>query len=421
MGGRLEFQNISVSYGEKPVLSDFSAVLEPGEFVGLIGANGAGKSTLIKCVSGLLPLSGGRILLDGTDNSLLKPISRARRVAVVPQNFHVEFDFTAEDIVSMGRNPYARERRKNLGEEKKIVRSAMERTAVWELGDRLFSQLSGGERQRVIIARAIAQQPAIILLDEPTSALDLSHQIEVMELIRELSQKEKLTIVAVLHDINLAARYCRRLIMLQKGRVLADGAPQEVILKTNLDQIYNMKVMVRPHPVFQCPEILPIRVLSGEAAATPLRIHVICGSGSAGRILEELDEMGHDVRAGVLNEGSDDWAMCKALGIPVIEERPFTMISPEKQRENLRAMKDADAVLIADVPFGTGNINNLSGLEELGVPVFFHTHCQDFTGGRLEERLRAMRKKSRLIEIGDHDEFLNIVRRGKKTGGAGEF
>ena len=410
MGGRLEFCGVSASYGETQVLSDFSMTLEPGDLTGLIGANGAGKSTLIRCVSGLLPLTSGRILLDGEDNAGFRPAARARKVAVVPQNFNVEFDFTAEDIVTMGRNPYAGEKGKSASRERRIVREAMERTGTAGFAGRLFSQLSGGEKQRVIIARAIAQEPEIILLDEPTSALDLSHQSEVMELVRQLSAEEGLTVMAVLHDVNLAARYCRRLVMMKGGKRIAEGSPREVVTRKNLNQIYNMKVIVREHPVFDCPEILPIRVLSGAATDRPLRIHVICGGAGAGRVLEELDEMGHDVSAGVLNQGSDDWAVCRALGIPMSEERPFTMISEEKQRENLEMMKDADVILVADIPFGAANINNLQGLEELGVPVVFHSHCQDFTGGGLAERISAIRRAGLLAEIGDHDEFLAMVR-----------
>ncbi len=406
----LEFQQVHAGYGSREILSGFSARLEPGEFVGLIGANGAGKSTLIKCVSGLLSLRSGRILIDGRDNSGLQPGERAKKVAVVPQAFEVEYDFTVEDIVFMGRNPYIREKGHNKAKDQELVNRALRMTKTEEFAGRLFSQLSGGEKQRVIIARAIAQEPEVILLDEPTSALDLSHQIEVMELIRRLNEEEGLTVVAVLHDVNLAARYCKRLIMLNDGMVIADGAPEQVIVKKNLNQIYHMKMMVRDNPLFGCPEIVPIRVLETEGVRTPLRIHVICGGTSAGKVLEQLDEMGHDVSAGVLNEGSGDWSVCRSLGLSMVEERPFTLITPEKQKENLAMMADADFILIADLPFGAANINNLLGLETQSAQVVFHTHCEDFTGGMLEERLRAIRSAGHLVEIEDHSQFVEMVR-----------
>ena len=250
----------------------------------------------------------------------------------------------------------------------------------------------------MIIARAIAQEPDIILLDEPTSALDVHHQIEVMELIDQLNKNDHMTVVAVLHDINLASRYCGRLIMIQGGRVVADGPPADVVIERNLKQLYNMKMLVRENAVFEKPEIVPIRVLEGEEARNPLHIHVICGGSGASKVIEELDDMGHRVTAGVINEGSDDWLVCKSLNLDIVGERPFTTISMEKQQENLKLMQDADIVLIADVPFGLGNVNNLEGLETLDAEIYLHANC-----------LNKIREKKTVVEIGDHDEFLEIL------------
>ena len=407
----LKFDGVHTGYGSKEVIKGFTADIHKGEFVGLIGSNGTGKSTLLKCLSGLLPITGGRIVVGGRDNAGLKQRERSQMVAVVPQSFDIDYDFTAEDIVLMGRNPYLSYKDRESAEDYRIVEQAMKMTKTLGFRGRMFNELSGGEKQRVIIARAIAQEPDIILLDEPTSALDVHHQIEVMELIDQLNKNDHMTVVAVLHDINLASRYCGRLIMIQGGRVVADGPPADVVIERNLKQLYNMKMLVRENAVFEKPEIVPIRVLEGEEARNPLHIHVICGGSGASKVIEELDDMGHRVTAGVINEGSDDWLVCKSLNLDIVGERPFTTISMEKQQENLKLMQDADIVLIADVPFGLGNVNNLEGLETLDAEIYLHANrlTNDFTEGRLNACLNKIREKKTVVEIGDHDEFLEIL------------
>ena len=185
-------------------------------------------------------------------------------VAVVPQSYYVDYDFTAEDIVMMGRNPYIDFRHRESEEDRAIVKRAMEMTNTEIFRDRYYNELSGGERQRVILARAIAQQPQIILLDEPTSALDLHHQIEVMELIRQLNEKENITVMAVLHDINLASRFCNRIVILKDGKIKADGTPQEIICREEMESLYQMKLLVKNNPLLEKPEIIPIRVMDEE-------------------------------------------------------------------------------------------------------------------------------------------------------------
>ena len=211
----LKFSHVAAGYRDREILHDVTLSVEEGDFVGLIGSNGTGKSTLIKCISGLLPLTKGEITICGREQSLLKSRERARLVAVVPQSYHVDYDFTVEDIVMMGRNPYLGFGKREDERDFEIVKNAMEATNTEIFRGRLYNELSGGERRRGILARAIAQQPRVILLDEPTSALDIHHQIEVMELIARLNREEHMTVLAVLHDINMAARFCRRIVMLR--------------------------------------------------------------------------------------------------------------------------------------------------------------------------------------------------------------
>ena len=390
----LSFSHAAVGYGEKVVLQDVSFQMKKGEYVALIGSNGTGKSTLIKCVSGLLPLTGGEIEICGKNSRKLKARERAQMVAVVPQSYYVDYDFTVEDIVMMGRNPYIDFRHRESQEDREIAERAMKLTKTDMFRNRLYNQLSGGERQRVILARAITQQPDIILLDEPTSALDLHHQIEVMELIRQLNEKEHITVLAVLHDINLASRFCSRIVILKDGKVKADGPPREIINRREMEELYEMQLLVKNNPLIEMPEIIPIRVMDEKQTAKPLRIHVICGEKGGVRILEQLTNMGHFVSAGVVNRESDDAEICEYLGIPRIEINSFQTVGPEEQEKNLELMKDADAVIVADIPFGEANIRNLDGLEHVKGELYIHRNIrtQDFTHGKLQKRLEEIQK-----------------------------
>lgn len=412
-GEILEFSHVAAGYGEREILKDVTMSVQEGEFTGLIGSNGTGKSTLIKCISGLLPLKRGNISICGKENTSLKSRERAQMVAVVPQSYHVEYDFTVEDIVMMGRNPYLSFRKKESQEDYDIVEDAMKATNTEIFRDRYYNELSGGERQRVILARAIAQKPRIILLDEPTSALDVHHQIEVMELITKLNREEHMTVLAVLHDINMASRFCKRMVMLQNGAVSVDGTPREVINRKNMESLYQMKLMIRENPLFHKPEMVPIRVMEEEKTAVSKRIHVICGAAGAVRLIEELDARGYRITAGVLNRESEDWKICRELGISCVEIEPFTPVTEDKQQENLKLMEDADLILVADVPFGISNVVNLHGLETVSGKIYFHKNAlsNDYTNGELVRLLEKLEKTKKIRYIGDNDEFLSELRK----------
>lgn len=407
----LECSHVASGYGDREVLKDVNLTVEEGDFVALIGSNGTGKSTFLKCISGLLPMKRGEMKICGRRQADLKSKERAQLVAVVPQSYNVDYDFYVEDIVLMGRNPYLSLRRRESEKDYEIVKAAMEATNTERFRGRLYNELSGGERQRVILARAIAQQPRIILLDEPTSALDIHHQIEVMELIARLNREENMTVIAVLHDINMAARFCKRIVMLREGLVAADGTPTQVVNRKNMVELYEMKLLIRENPMFQKPEILPIRVVEEERIPTPRHVHVICGGSGAVKLLEELDARGFTVTAGVVNSDSDDCAVCRFLEMERVEIAPFTPVTPTDQQRNLELMRDADAVIVSNVPFGTDNLENLSGLEGVTGNLFLHRNIQssDFTDGALEKRLREIEASRKVCWYGDHDELLKLL------------
>lgn len=234
---------ISMRWDGHSVLDRVRLQIRPGEFVGLIGPNGAGKTTLLRLIAKLLEPTGGVVLLEGTALTALSQRAVAQRVAVVPQATATEFGFPALEAVLMGRHPHLGRFHAETAEDYRIAREAMALTETLPFAERPLTELSGGERQRVIVARALAQQPRLLLLDEPTANLDLCHQIQVLELVRRLV-RQGLAAVAALHDLELASRYCERLVLLRARVVLAEGSPAEVLTVERLAQAFGVRANV---------------------------------------------------------------------------------------------------------------------------------------------------------------------------------
>jgi len=253
----LEVQNIAFSYDGVRVIDGVSFRVEDGEFVGVIGPNGSGKTTLLKLLSKVLGADSGNIKIKGKEISRISNKELARIIAVVPQESHVLFPFTVREIVLMGRYPHLGALAFEHREDFRIAEEMMRTTDVAQFADRLITEVSGGEKQRVIIARALAQEPAAMLLDEPTAFLDIKHQIDVHELLKALNEKRRMTILCVSHDLNLAARYCKRLILLDRGRVAADGTPREVLTPENISRVFGVNVLVQQHPHTGSPIVMP--------------------------------------------------------------------------------------------------------------------------------------------------------------------
>ncbi len=396
---RIEAVNLKFAYGEKTVLDGVSFRLAAGSLCALIGPNGSGKTTLLKILSSVLKPARGRVLLDGRPLGSFAPRELARTLAVVSQGGDAGYLFTVEELVSMGRAPYLGRFQSETASDKEIVRQVLELTGCLYLKDRLVSRLSGGERQRVSIARALAQQPRVLLLDEPTSHLDIGYQREILDLLKQLNMAEGMTVVAVLHDLNLASYFAGTLFLLNKGKIEAAGPPSEVVTAEHIASVYRTGVLVTPHPVLGTPHVFLLPVQRGLNSRKNYRVHVLAGGGSAGELLRDLAEAGYDVSAGVLNVGDSDWEAARALGLPVVEEAPFSPISPARHAENLSLVREAKAVILAEAPVGHGNILNLQAATEAlrgNTPLFIMeerpARPRDFTGGEGERLLRALKQ-----------------------------
>ena len=257
----LDVRNVSVTYRpggrEIVALRDASLTLASGEVVGLVGPNGSGKTTLIRVVTRVVQPDAGNVSVSGLDIARLRQVELARQIAVVPQEPVLPPAFTALACVLMGRTPHLRLLQNEGPGDLEAARRAMIATDTWGLAERLLGELSGGERQRVVVARALAQETAILLLDEPTAHLDLGHQASVLGLMRRFARVRAKAILAVVHDLTLAARYCDRLVMLLDGSVVATGTPGDVLTPERLRAVYGVTVDVFPHPTTGRPVVAP--------------------------------------------------------------------------------------------------------------------------------------------------------------------
>lgn len=263
----LEICDLHYAYDRKEILKGITMSIPEASFLGIIGPNGAGKSTLLKNMSGYLKPSMGRVLLDGVDISKMDIKKRARHIGYVPQDNAIDFDFTCEDVVKMGRMPYHTWFQKETEDDFKAVEYAMRITNTWHMKDRLITHLSGGERQRVLIARAICQQPKVLLLDEPISHLDIKYQYEIMNMLLDLSYNG-ITVIAVLHDLSIASQFCQKLALVLDGNIIAFGNAKEVITVENIRRAYETDVMIIRSPISGMPVVLPSQMYKSQKEAT---------------------------------------------------------------------------------------------------------------------------------------------------------
>ena len=410
----LTIDGISCSYGSINVLKDVNFSVDSGEFLGILGPNGSGKTTLLKSISRVLKPKKGAILVDDKDIYAMKSVDVAKKLAVVPQETPVTFDFTALEIVLMGRNPHLPRFKMESTRDLEIAKKAMELTHTWDFAERPVTELSGGERQRVIIARALTQEPQILLLDEPTTHLDISNQLEIMDLIKHLCETKKLILVAVFHDFNLAARYCDSVILLKNGKIVAVGKSEDTLTSDNVKKVFNVDTIVKKHPITGYLHVMPLsRPLNRRQKS--LSVHLISGCGTGSTLMKILTDEGYFVSVGVLNLLDTDQETAQLLNIPTTNEAPFSPITEEAHKANLMMIRKAKVVVITPTQFGDGNLRNLEAAEtalEEGISVVIiddgPMEERDFTKGKATTAIKKLKSKG-AVTVKNNCELLQFL------------
>ena len=262
------FQNISIRYGKKDVLRDVTLDIPQGSIVTIIGQNGCGKSSLLKTVPRAVSPRGGSVIYRDAPVFRLPPKERAQKIAYLPQVHVSPPDIDAWTLVSYGRFPHGKFGRGLLKTDREIIEQALAMTGLTDLAKRKVQTLSGGERQRAWIAMTIAQEPEILILDEPTTYLDVSYQVEVLELVKRLNREMGITIVMVLHDLNLAARYSSLLYCIRDGSVYASGAPEQILTEQTLREVFSIEARVLTDQDHDCPYFIPLKTLMSAELAS---------------------------------------------------------------------------------------------------------------------------------------------------------
>ncbi|HEX6818282.1 MAG TPA: ABC transporter ATP-binding protein [Ktedonobacterales bacterium] len=354
----ITFEDVSFGYRAAPVIERVSLRIGVGEMVALLGPNGAGKSTLVKLATGILRPVSGRVRLLGDDVAHLARDQVARRVAVAPQDFSVQFAYTVKQIVALGRLPHMGTWALARPDDQRAVDDALRETGTELLAERIFNELSGGERQRVLVALALAQRAGIIVLDEPTAHLDIKHQIEVLDLMRRLNRERGITVLAALHDLNLASRYFSRLVIF-RHRIAADGPPSAVLDEELLSRVYETRVRIGILRGEDALSVMPPGSSVDPALSRdvrPARAHVLAGGGSGELLMRTLADAGTPFTVGPLNSGDSDCALAQRLGELCLMEPPYAPISPEGLAAAQERMLSAGAGIICPMPVGHGNI-----------------------------------------------------------------
>ncbi len=416
----LRLRGVRVAYGARTALQALDLEVARGEFVALTGPNGSGKSTLLRAALGLIRPDDGVVELFGTPIERLPIRARAHRVAWVPQSEGLREDVPLARYVLYGR--YARQG--TFGAETAGDRArAFEALADVGLQDRIADgilSLSGGERQRAVLARALAQEAPLLLLDEPTTHLDVAHQLDLLGRVRTLVRDRGLTVVAALHDLNLAARFAGRIVVLSRGRRVADGPPADVLSAELLASVWGIDAERREDPTTGQPYLLPRRLVGPRAvrsgAGPEGPVHVVGGGGSAAPILRALAEEGFALTAGALNLLDSDAETAEALGVPVALELPFAPIGPGARARNLELLERARAVVVAPFAVGPSNLTNLEDLRRFvpALPTLLLARPsidqRDFCGGRAGPAYRAL-VAAGAIEVGTVAELAPALRR----------
>ena len=359
----IEVSDLSVSFGDVPVVSGVDLRVERGSLVGLVGPNGAGKTTVLRAIKGTLSPDAGAVRLDGDPAESLSAREAGRRVASVPQETSLAFDFPVRQIVEMGRTPHLGRFDGHGPDDERAVREAMDAAGVARFADRAITEVSGGERQRVLLARALAQEAPSLLLDEPTASLDVNHAVRTLELVRGLVDDGRAALAAI-HDLDVAARYCDELVVLANGGVRAAGPPEDVLTAAALRDAFDAETFVGENPATGTPTVTAFDAIDGGEpddggagseptdsgseptdSVEPRRVHVVGRGRSAGRAVARLAVAGHAVSVGVVPEGDAAAGVAADADARAVTAPPFAAVPSERRDEAVALAREADVTV----------------------------------------------------------------------------
>lgn len=378
------------------LLDGINFSVQPGELIGVIGPNGAGKSTLLKTLVHFLPASSGNVLLGSQSVATLPHLDRARQVSYLAQHPNTSFAFTVRETIALGAHHQGQiySSGKQLQQQ---VDAIAYRLCIVHLLERKLDELSGGETQLVHFARILMQNAPLMLLDEPTASLDIGHEAQLMNDLRRQCREGSAALVAI-HNLNIAAAFCDRLILLDGGKLIADGRPEEVITQASMSQLYQQQVMVSKHPISGSVTVLPRPEISHKR---DLHVHLIGGAGSAVALTRSLMQLGVTVTGGVSHEQDSDAEFWAISGIEYVSVPAFSGIDDTALRAASELQKRADVTIFCHFPIGPMNEANLTlaaQAETLWLladnladePGRFYSAQQEKNYNRLTENAQAM-------------------------------
>jgi len=348
----VDVEDLAVAFGDVSVVSGVDLRVDRGDLVGLVGPNGAGKTTILRAIKGTITPDAGSVRLDGEAVADLSARQTGRRVASVPQETNLAFDFRVRHVVEMGRTPHLGRFDGHGADDERAVREAMDAAGVSRFADRPITAVSGGERQRVLLARALAQETPALLLDEPTASLDVNHAVETLELVRDLVDDGRGALAAI-HDLDAAARYCDELVVVANGGVHAAGSPEDVLTAETLRAAFDAEAFVGRSPATGEAAVTAFAAVdaddpSGETAQSGTRrIHVVGSGRDAARTIARLAAAGHDLSVGVVPAGDAAAAVAADAGAAVVSAPAFEPVDDETLEAAVALASEADVTVAA--------------------------------------------------------------------------
>jgi iron complex transport system ATP-binding protein len=415
----IRVDSLEVRFGTRVAVQDVSFDVARGEFVALTGPNGSGKTTLLRALLGFLHPTAGRVELFGRPGHELSIRDRAREVAWVPQEEAPRDDVPLLRYVLYGRYPYLRPLDQETANDLAVARRVLEQVGLSDRARDGILSLSGGERQRAVLARALAQATPLLLLDEPTSHLDIGHQIDLLSRARTLSRDSGVTVLAALHDLNLAARYADRIVVLSRGRRVADGAPRDVLSEDLLARVWGVDASLEVDARSGLPYLLPRRLVTDSqpspAALSLGPVHVVGGGGAGTPVLRALVDAGIRVTAGALHLLDSDAQTAEAIGVVAAMEAPFAPLSDATRAQNRTLLQEARVIVVAPFAVGPSNLANLLDVRPFvgPTPVVLMDQAPavrwDFADGA-GERAREDLRRAGAASAADTETAVRLVR-----------